>query len=395
MSGPKYSYWDVIENARLAEARRQAALSEVAYLDKRFSSAVASLEKERKDIAARVQADQALLRRPGASASLEEIRSFASQLQALLVEAQASLKQAAIFRQIEQELSNTREAARRERELIQGHKAAQEEIEKQKRGEIAARVIGRAPADLDDAERLNLTNLAKAFVDGPAARWRAIEGELRAEVQRLRARAEKRQSDSAEAAALRRELWGFTAPDAEELATKLAMVEAGDAPFDPSLRSVTAATVDRLKREADRRYAAEVLCDEFKALGYDVGEAFVTAFQNGDGTSVQSRGREPYSIEFTFDAKEDGFGCELVTEDRREDLSQAEIARRDEAAERVWCQDLALALAVAEEKKVRTRVRKRIAPGVQPVRVVASEAVKRASGRRRRNLEQMVTSTGG
>jgi hypothetical protein len=244
-----------------------------------------------------------------------------------------------------------------------------------RRSKIAT-LLGRLPAAPED-ETKPAHRIAVEMLRCAPGMVRALEMELRAELQALQRRSAQRAATALEAARLRSDLAGFEDEEASRLRERLSVSEQGRGPVDADLRAEVAAALPRLRAAADRRYAAEVLSEEFRALGYEVGEDFVTTFVRGGETRLAHPTRVPYSVELEVDPTAAALRAELVATADTSRLSEEERTRRDHAAETDWCSDLAHAFANAETRKVQHRLRARTSAGASRVRIVGD---KRAAG---------------
>jgi hypothetical protein len=154
-----------------------------------------------------------------------------------------------------------------------------------------------------------------------------------------------------------------------------AVVE-GKSQLTPGVRQMVADVAAAARNKADRAYAAEVLGDEFTALGYKVGEDFTSAFLAG-GRATISRGEQaPYQVELQFRSDQQGLDTEVVRKADNNMIATAERSRRDVGAESQWCNDLATAFARAERRNVSARVKYRSKPGANKMREVSSSSTR-------------------
>ncbi len=358
MSGPKYSEWQVLENARLRAAQRAAALAEIAAHESDIDGVAAKLRDERPDLAAGLEGLRSSSGdRPGPSASIEELTDYARRLREVAAAGRSRFAAAEACRQVEAEMAAAAAAIRAGRARQSAERDRQEAVRRDSQQSLAARLLRRMPEGATEGEAKCLASIASALTNAPAATAGLIEAEMRTELQRVRGSTERRAREAAETAALRPLLWGFTEPEAAALLDRLTRVENGEERLDARLSEKVRAAAERLRREADRRYAAQVLHEELAALGYVVGEQFGAAMLAG-GEAVVAHAKNPgYAVQFAFDPAAGGLNSELVAVGVPDGLSSAERARRDASAERYWCLFFANLVAAADQRYVRGRLR--------------------------------------
>jgi hypothetical protein len=393
MSGPKSSSWEVVENERLRQARIVAARGEIVRSEREISAIVAALRPSRPDLAGALEAaaGQRLDRR-SADAGPEPLESVLARLRQLIVDARGHQQAEESACRLNAEIERASEKIRKEasRRTAQARSAAQQEQER--RRALAERLLARVPDRALAAERARVEEMLRVLIGAESATARTVEGELRAELQRLAALSSAREMDAARAASLRALLRGFKAPRAREIDRRLAAVEAGEARLEAGLVAEAQETEAQLRREADALYAGEVLKEELAALGYAVGESFATAFCAGGELIVRKPALADYAVSFAFEPGANICETELVAFSRRDHLAQDEIRRRDSEAESAWCRDLAVAMSRAEAKHIRARVRSKVRPGTAPVRDLAAA---KAATRQRQQRTLLARPLGG
>jgi hypothetical protein len=380
VSGPKQSEWEVLENARLEAARREAAAREVDSLSNQIRSAVAGLRKRREDVAARLETDRArTCARIGEASTTSSLMAVAADLRRQLAEAADAIASADNVERFATSLRALRDERRAGRPAAAG---SEEEMETRQR-KVAA-LLERVPATAE-GESSAIHRIAAEMLRCPPGMVRALEMELRVELQALQRRSAERAKAAVETARLRSELAGFEDEEAGRLRERLAASEEGRVPLTAEVRAAVASALPRLRAAADRRYAAEVLSEEFRALGYEVGEDFVTTFVRGGETRLTHPARSPYSVEMEIDPTAAALRAELVASPESSRLSEEERTRRDYAAETGWCTDLAHALANAETRNVRHRLRARTPAGASRVRIAGE---KQGAGAKRAGVKR-------
>jgi hypothetical protein len=207
--------------------------------------------------------------------------------------------------------------------------------------------------------------------------------DLRAAVQTARDSDRARTAAVARAETLLAELRGLAGDDVQRLAGRLEAAAMGVGRLDAGLEAEVVQVAAKARARADRDYAAEVLREEFEALGYDVGDDFQTAFAKGGSVSVKRPDRSPYSVLVSIDPH----GGSVDTEVVRHGLSGAseiEAEREDLAAEEAWCDDFSAVLTEARRRKVIARVVRDTPPGTRRVAVIGDANQLNSSARARR-----------
>jgi hypothetical protein len=393
MSGPKTSSWEVLENERLRQARISAVRREIVAAEREIAEIVAALRPCRPDLAAELEtAAGQRLDHPGAQAGPESLEIFLTQLRKLASDGRGRRRAEESACRLNAEMARAGQSIRKEaaRRSSEAQSAARQQREA--RRALAERLLARVPEKALAAEHARIEQMLCALLGAEPSTARTVEGELRAELQRLAAVAAAREADAARASSLRALMRGFETAEAREIDRRLAAVEACESPLEPALVAATYEAEARLRRETDALYAGEVLKEELAALGYAVGESFETAFCAGGELIVRKSGVADYAVSFAFDAEANMSETELVAVGRRDHLAQDEMRRRDSLAESAWCGDFAVAMSRAEAKHVRGRVRSKVRPGTAPVRDLAAAT---AAPRQRRQRTLLARPLGG
>src|SRR5207245_1207719 len=120
--------------------------------------------------------------------------------------------------------------------------------------------------------------------------------ELRIRVQKANERARSMMTEAEEAEDLLARLRGFDNPEVAETCKALDRVTKYEGPLTEGLRRRVSEVYERAKREADRKYVAEVLRSAFTELGYEVGEDFATLFVEGGTVYCHKPTWRDYSV---------------------------------------------------------------------------------------------------
>lgn len=372
MSGPKCSQWEVEENLRRLERARLEALAEADAIIADIVRLVATVETARTTLgASKATSVRPTVDRPGRKDTLAEIERHAAVLRARRLSLQneeASLAATARLAEIVAAASSLQESRARSRVATEQEKR---DADIEMRLEDARRILARTPAAATAADIESLKRLAEAFVKAPSpGAARGSELELRLLMQNLGAADKARTRDLEEATRLRFELRGLEGSEVESVVLALTEVEAGRRPLDSALAVRASAVIGRARKASDRAYAMHVLRSEFEALGYEVGEDFATAFMHGGSLLVSRANGSSYAVEVAVSAQESSLDTRLVrVGDSAVPVTEQRL--RDKEAEEAWCRDFAQILAGAGRSKVRARVTKRVAPGVEVVPAVA------------------------
>jgi len=236
-----------------------------------------------------------------------------------------------------------------------------------KREAIANRILSRLPGHLSKEAREELLALSRQYVtsssEGAAI---GLEVELRRRIQEARESELAREREIASAQDLQSSLRDFTDPGSLAIAAELDSVSTGLRRLDADLRSRAELAVDQAKRGEDRRYAKDVLAQEFAALGYEITSGFDTAFMQGGAVIISRPNADAYGIEMSCDPNKQTLATRVV---RLRGLGGApsEHAILDSEAEEAWCSDYARVFASASRKGLQARLTRQEPVGAQPV----------------------------
>ena len=270
----------------------------------------------------------------------------------------------------------------------QAEKAQREERERCRYAEEVSRLLETVAAEVSPRNRTAIEQRAREIIESPrASRRRALLEQLRLDVQRANETGRERQHKVRQVEQWRQRLLGLEGPEVEELDAALRRVVEEEGPLPPEMAQRVEDVAVRATEASNRAYALGVITEELENLGYVVEAGFETASAQAPEMLLRKPDMEDdYLVSLRADAG--GLRNKVVREAGDPDERSADRERTDEQVERVWCQDLAAALAAAGRRGVRGRAVERMEPGAVPVRTIAplksTSKPKRESKRRRR-----------
>lgn len=221
----------------------------------------------------------------------------------------------------------------------------------------------------------------------PAFRRNALLSQLRLDVQGANEAAAERRRIVAQAGQWREELLGLEGPDVEELDRHLRQVVDGETPA-PDLAQRVGDVAARAAEASDRAYALSVITEELETLGYVVERGFETASARQSELLLQS---PEIDDDYRVALRAEGplLHTRVVREARDVDpdgQSPADVDRErtDIEMERIWCHDLAAALATARHRGAFGRVVSRKKAGEVPVHTIPGRTRKSKARRKRK-----------
>ena len=385
LSGPKCTTWSVAKNLRLAALARQAAWDSAASLEADLAVAKRALDEALAQTCGSISATRPpLATRPNSDESTDAIDRYIIQLRALLSYARSEASQVIASAQLGEILARI-VSTQNELGTRNGGAAHQttEAILKKREADVL-RIVSRLPITAGQAERAIVEKKAEAMLAAiTPAKAEMLEMELRAAVQIARDGQQKRTVGIARSETLIASLRGLTGAAVDQAMGRLEAVVLGVGDIDEFFEVEVAEIACEAKAKADRDYAADVLREEFEALGYDVGEDFQTAFVAGGTVSFQRADRSPYSVQVAFDPHAGNMDTEVVRHGLS-DSSEIESEREDLAAEEAWCDDLSVALTGARKRSVIAQVVRDTPPGMRRVATVGEISQQAARSRTRR-----------
>lgn len=252
--------------------------------------------------------------------------------------------------------------------------------------EFVTRVVALLDGDAPSAERQAVEAAATAVLTLDAGATSAHRVQLRLAVDAANAAAARVRADRELAERLRSEVLGHSGPKIDALVSELTSIADGTASPSPGLEDRVSTVVAAAKEDADRSYAASVLSEELRALGYDVGPEFAT--QLGSHTTAEA-GRPdwgPYAVRIRFDDPEE-INLHVVRDDVEPAASAANQQQRDREVEESWCADLGFVQDRLAVRGVQLDLVEKTAPGVLPVPAVKG-VTQRLSSRRAQSKQQ-------
>jgi hypothetical protein len=260
-------------------------------------------------------------------------------------------------------------------------KAGDPEMQRTRRQEMAARIVGRLGCALGVKEQREFDALCAEIIGcTDTARGESLATELRLRVQRANDRAERVSADAAAAAGLAQRLSGLDGEDVVRLRAELRSVSDGVSRLPRDLAERVERTKSKAEKRADDAYVNLVLREELSRLGYDVGPEFATLFTAGGEAIVRRREQSEYGVEVGVDAERGTFELSVVRLGECAEPPTADRAFKDKSAEERWCRDDENLTAAMQARGVKRRTIRLLPPGAGAVRVPRS---KRAAGSRR------------
>lgn len=386
MSGPKGSRYSVLENRRREEARRAALREELARAREALDAAERVAEAHAAAGAAVTTTPLRLTLDDSDAASIEAairaLRQRAEDVRRGSAAAVAGLERARTLDALAAGVETS------------GALTAGEAIATWRAG-TSPSVLGAfdrtrveaalAQLDPDQADaQAGLLELAARLPDASSDTQRSILEELERRVRRLNREADTRREELASVRELQLRLVGVVGPAADELRARLARVVAGEDHLDPNLLDMVGEVVAARQAVEDRLYVAESLRASLAALGYAVGDEFVTALGSDSVGYVERPGWSQHLLEVRLPRGNERVVMAAVRKGDPTAPSSASARTRDAEVESEFCDTFEPLLEQMSAHGIRLDGIVRHPPGASPMNVVqpASE------GRTTRTVKQ-------
>lgn len=389
MSGPKLTAWEIAENQRRAEERRQALLRELASSRRAVRDEVARARTHAAagvvvPDAALIDSDvdehdvvaiEAAIRRTHQHAD-EVRRSTNGALAAHVREAGlANLAAGVPVGEATSAAGVNRDAAAR---------ATAHMFTEQFGRELDA-ILSSLNADAADA----LPGLL-GFVESTGRATRVDERVLLTQIGERVASFNRRELDVRRQVSRARDLLlaliGVAGEDAAELRRRLVAVVDARAPFPDGAEALVDEVVERQRSSEDRAYVADMLRESLVHLGYEVGSSFATDLLRGTPALVDRAGWSEHAVEIVLTAT-DKMVMSVVREGDPGRAGTDADRRRDEEVEVEFCSTVGPVLDDLATRGIDTEPVRSHPAGANPVRIVSSRTEARRSSAAHRAQE--------
>lgn len=253
------------------------------------------------------------------------------------------------------------------------------------RGAVAS-LLGEVLPSVQDDIRVLATQVR---AERDANRADLLLMELRMRVQAANDAARKVVAGIDEAERLLAELRGLEGAEVSDVCDVLDRVTRREVPLTDSLRQRAAEVRTRVRREADRQYAGDVLQRAFLDLGYEVGGEFATLFADRGVVYCEKPGWRGYSVCVRVSPERGQLDFNVVRFAQAEEPAARKDPVRDLAIEESWCGDFDRVVATLERDGIKCANMRRSPPGSVPVPVVLrTDGPKRRRSQARDDVER-------
>lgn len=379
MSGPKGSSYSVLENRRREEARRRALLDDLGRARDELHAAQLAAE-----IHARAGADVspetlhvAVDESDNTSikSAIRAVRQHTDEVRRESAAALAALQRTRTLDGLTAGVgqSEVRTAA----EAMEGRTG---QTTRSSLGDTDRRRVEAALGQLDPEQsgaQDELLALSARLVDAAPDTRRSIIEELERRVRRLNHEAERRREEMAAARELELDLMGVAGDAADELRLRLGAVVSGDEPFDTRLAEQVAEVVAARRMVEDRLHVAVSLRESLEALGYTVGDDFVTSLGGEAVGYVERPGWSQHLLEVRLPSTSDRIVMAAVRQADTASTGSESARTRDTEVEVEFCATFDPLIEQLAEHGIRMDQIVRNPPGVNPMNVVQPDGHKR------------------
>lgn len=390
MSGPKLTAWEIEENRRREEERRQALLRELAECRRALDVEVARARSHR---AAGVAIESARLAEvpvdPQDAGSIENaIRATQTQVDQLRRTTNGGLA------------AHQRRAALDHlvAGVVAGEATSAAGINREAAARPSAHVVSaefatRVDAILStlDPDAIGDLDALVAFVgrsiEGSAVDERVVLEQLRERIVTVNRREQDGRRRVERARELLLRLMGVAGDDVAELRRRLDDVVHEGAELPDHMADRVDEAVERHRRIADRSYAIDMLRESLAEMGYTVGSTFATDLLRDGASLVDRAGWTAHAVEIRM-TPTDNMVLSVVREGDATTVSNDVDRRRDAEIEVEFCSTVGPVLAELGERGVRTGPVRGHDAGANPVRVVPPrQAARRAAAQAQQTRE--------
>ena len=200
-----------------------------------------------------------------------------------------------------------------------------------------------------------------------------MEDQLKYQVQEANDFAKVLRNEANEAGDLLSLLRGLESPELEQIKTQLRLVQEKRVRLTEGLRTSVQKTYLRVKAEADKQYAGEVLKDVISKLGYDVEDEVSTLFVNGGSVHFQRPDWKDYWVRLRVDERQNSFNMNVIRLVDRDEPPTKERLLADKTIEEKWCGEFEVILDEFKKAGFMSRILRREAPGTFPVQTVVDQ----------------------
>ena len=361
MSGPKCTEWEVSENRAREERARVAAMESLVRLHQQLAFLRTEAIAIRNALALPYEGDlTAVPYLPAEAASRAVIEAQLASAEELKRRLEMSISQARAHEQMAQLL--TRAVNVRPVQFVTPDEAAL-------RKAAVARKVKRLGNVASEASLVRLEELARDFMSAcTAVEKTTAELNLDAAIQHLQESHRRRLFALTRVAEFRLKLRGYGGAEVDDLLAQLESVEAGAQELDEALEARVQHVSQREAAKADQCYLLDVLSDEFKKLGYEVGEQFTTVLATNGELTLQCPRKEDYGVHIALSGSNGRFLTDTrLVRVRDRQVSPRERQRRDLEAEESWCSEWSTVVANAAQLQVGSNLKRGKRPGEVPV----------------------------
>lgn len=379
MSGPKGGEYAVIENRRREEARRRSLLQELENAGRELRVAEQTAEAH-----ARAGADVALGKfelsvietdTMSIESAIRAVRQRTEEVRGASAAAMAEFDRTRMLNDLAEGVGPGAARTAAEAMIDWAAKPPRSTLDQADRQQAEDILATLDPDRLDAQDELLL--LVGRLPDTSADTRRSIIEELRRRVRQLNREALRQREEIASARELELELMGVAGDAADELRGRLAAVVAGNEPFDPRLTDQVAEVVTARHAIEDRMYVAEALRESLSALGYSVGDEFVTSLGAEAVGYVERPGWSQHLLEVHLPSTSDRIVMAAVREGDQGAPASESSRTRDSEVEVEFCSTFAQLIKRLSEQGIRMDRIVRNQAGASPMNVV--QPVRRTS----------------
>jgi hypothetical protein len=245
----------------------------------------------------------------------------------------------------------------------------------QARNELAKdidRIVSRLSGLVSLSDRVSVESLVSEILTTlDAARVNAKCDELRLAVQRANEKAEKSRIAVEAIEKVQDELRCLEGDDVQQMITRLDRLKDAPRRLDPDTISAAREVIELARRRDDRDYAGMVLREELEQLGYVVDDSFVNSFVEGRRSLVRFSEANDYRVVCRYESDSEQLDVYVAKLDGSDQYAGRQQSLRDQKIESKFCKDFETLRGHLQDRKIATRVVRRLPAGQRPLSVIS------------------------